>query len=197
MKLRMKKLAALLVTGAVLASVAGCGSNGSKEQNVVQESSQTVEDAVETGLFQDMDTKDLEGNAIDSSIFAENKLTLVNVWNIGCPPCIREIPVLDQLNKDYAEKGVAVKGMYYNFGADISEEDRAAIQEVLTDAGAEYTHIVPSQSMYETEEMMDIQAFPTTYYVDSEGNIVDEVVGADDYEGWKEKIEKTLEKVEE
>lgn len=197
MKLRMKKLAALLVTGAVLASVAGCGSNGSKEQNVVQESSQTVEDAVETGLFQDMDTKDLEGNAIDSSIFAENKLTLVNVWNIGCPPCIREIPVLDQLNKDYAEKGVAVKGMYYNFGADISEEDRAAIQEVLTDAGAEYTHIVPSQSMYETEEMMDIQAFPTTYYVDSEGNIVDEVVGADDYEGWKEKIEKILEKVEE
>lgn len=183
MKLRKKALAVLLLTGTVLASLTGCGASGSSVQD--------------TGLFKEMDTKDLEGNALDSSVFAENKLTLVNVWNLGCTPCIQEIPVLDQLNKEYEGNGVAIMGMYHNFGTDISEEDKAAIDEILSDAGAEYTQFVPSQSMYESDTMKSIQAFPTTYFVDSEGNIVEKIEGSADYEGWKERIEKVLEKVEE
>lgn len=58
----------------------------------------------------------LDGNKADSSLFAENKLTLVNVWNVGCTPCVQEIPILDQLNKEYEGKGVAIKGLYYGTG---------------------------------------------------------------------------------
>lgn len=199
MSLRKTKLTALLLTGVVLASfAAGCGSE--KKPQASANADVTADEAgsaeKETGLFQAMDAKDLEGNALDSSIFAENKLTVVNVWNVGCTPCIQEIPVLEQLNSEYEGNGVAIKGMYYNFGSEISEEDKAAIDEILTNAGAEYTQIVPSQAMYETEEMMDVQVFPTTYFVDSEGTILDKIEGSDDYDGWKNKIETALEKVQ-
>lgn len=196
MNLRMKKVTALLLTGMVLASVAACGETQNETPDSGQVTSQETENSAD-GLFSSMDTTDLEGNAMDSSVFAENKVTVVNVWNVGCTPCIQEIPILDQLNKEYEGKGVAIKGMYYNFGKEVSESDKAEIDEILTRAGAEYPQIVLSQEMYESEEISNIQAFPTTYFVDSKGSIFEKLEGSDDYDGWKAEIEKALEKVEE
>ena len=196
MKFRMKKLAALLFLSAALTLSAACGKADDQLKNDGEAGSQETQETAANGLFTKMEAVDLEGNALDSSIFEENKLTLVNVWNVGCTPCIREIPVLDKLNREYEGKGIAIKGLYYNFESDISDDVMADINEILTAAGAEYTHIVPSKAMYETEEMKNIFAFPTTYFVDSKGNIVDKIEGATDYEGWKERIETVLEKVE-
>lgn len=39
-------------------------------------------------------------------------------------------------------------------------------------------------------------SFPTTYFVDSTGKIVDTIEGSNDYEGWKEVIDNVLKKVE-
>lgn len=60
-----------------------------------------------------MQTEDIKGNKVDSSIFSENKLTVINLWNTGCTPCITEIPELDKLNKYYADKGVSIKGLVF------------------------------------------------------------------------------------
>lgn len=51
-----------------------------------------------------MKTEDINGNKVDSSIFSKYKLTVVNVWNTGCTPCVGEIPTLDKLNKEYEKK---------------------------------------------------------------------------------------------
>ena len=71
-----------------------------------------------------MEIVDLKGEKVVSSIFSENDLTLVNVWNKGCIPCIEELPILDELNNEYKDKGVAIKGLYYGFREGISDEDR-------------------------------------------------------------------------
>lgn len=150
--------------------------------------------STDAGLFQTMETVDLEGNRADASVFSENAVTLVNLWNVGCTPCINELPVLDQLNKEYEGKGAAIKGLYYSISPTFTEEQLAEIKEVLENAGAEYQQLTLSEDMINNERIQNVQAFPTTFVVDSEGNIVRQILGSKDYEGWKQVIEEELEK---
>lgn len=148
-------------------------------------------------IFKTMDTVDMNGEKVDSTVFAENTLTFVNLWNVGCTPCVQEIPILDQLNDEYEGKGVAIKGLYFSMGAGLTDDERKEINEILENAEADYQQITLSEDMINHEVIRDIQAFPTTFVVDSEGNIVNGYIGSNDYEGWKETIEKELERVSE
>lgn len=180
MKLRKHKLTALTLAAVMTLAFSGCGASETKNST----------------LFKEMETTDLDGNAVDASMFAENKLTVLNLWNLGCSACIMEMPDLDRLNDELAEKGVAVKGLYYNFGEELSDTDRAEIAKVMEDAGADFQQILTSSTMDESSELKNLAAFPNTYFIDSKGNIIDEIAGSDDYDGWMKTIEKVLEKVE-
>lgn len=173
----MKKLIVLAAMLLVLFTLTACGS-----------------EQADTSPFTDMDTVDLNDNQITSDVFAENKLTLVNLWNLGCTACIEEMPTLDQINDDLAGQGVAVMGLYYNFGQELSDADRASIAQVLE--GTDFPHLIPSDAMMKTSQLRQISVFPLTFFVDSEGNIVDTVAGSRDYEDWSSEIEKQLKKVE-
>lgn len=175
--MNMKKIAALFAALLILLTLTACG-GGNDSSN---------------SPFVNMDAVDLDGNQVTTAVFADKKLTLVNVWNLGCTACVEEMPTLDQLNDDLTEQGVAVLGLYYNFGEDISAEDRTAIADILE--GTDFVHIVPSADMMATKQLKSVHLFPTTYFVDSEGNIVGSVAGSRDYEGWMEVINKQLEKV--
>lgn len=174
------KLAALALSAALLLSLTACGGSAVKGESP----------------FKNMETVDLDGNALDSAVFADKKLTMVNAWNLGCTPCIEELPVLEQLDRDLADRGFAVLGLYYTFGAELTEKERGEIADVLSNAGAGYTQFLASGDMMKTDELKVMAAFPATWFVDGEGNIVDKVEGSNDYEGWKSVIETMLEKVE-
>lgn len=176
--MNMKKYAAFACILLILLSLTACGGASAETPSP----------------FVNMDAVDLDGNQITSEAFAGNKLTMVNLWNLGCSACIMEIPDLDRLNDDLAQQGVAVMGLYYNNGREISEEDRAAIADILQ--GTDYPHIVPSAEMMKTKQLEQVSLFPQTFFVDSEGNIVDTVAGSRDYEGWIQVINKQLKKVE-
>lgn len=150
---------------------------------------------VESDLFKTMETVDLNGESVDSSIFEENKLTVVNVWNEGCTPCIEELPILDKLNKEYEGKGVSIKGLYFGFSEGISDEARKEVESILSGGNIEYQQLLTSKKMLESEELSNIQAFPTTYFVNEKGEIVDFIEGSNDYDGWKERIETVLKEV--
>ena len=138
----------------------------------------------------------LDGNKADSSLFAENKLTLVNVWNVGCTPCVQEIPILYQLNKEYEGKGVAIKGLYYELAAGLADESRNDVESVLEDAGAAYQQLLVSEDMFADDMMQNLMTFPTTYFVDSNGKILKAVMESNDYDTWKKLIEDTLAEVQ-
>jgi thiol-disulfide isomerase/thioredoxin len=36
------------------------------------------------------------------------QVVLVNLWATWCPPCLRELPVLDRLQRDHAGRGLVV-----------------------------------------------------------------------------------------
>ena len=48
-----------------------------------------------TGVFKGFKGKDLDGNDVDDSLFAKNKVTVVNFWFSGCKPCVGELSKLN------------------------------------------------------------------------------------------------------
>lgn len=46
---------------------------------------------------------DLNGKAVDNSILAGHKLTMINIWATFCQPCIKEMPDLQKMSVDMPE----------------------------------------------------------------------------------------------
>ena len=68
--------------------------------------------AAENGsTFPQFEGKDLDGNSVDSSLFANNAFTVVNFWFSGCKPCVDEMDDLDALNQRIKEQGGEVIGV--------------------------------------------------------------------------------------
>lgn len=191
----MKKTFTFVLVGAMILSMTGCSSPNSGTTPPTDPGTEAAAGIQEPELFKNMETVDLDGNPADASEFSENKVTLVNVWNIGCTPCVQELGILDKLNREYADRGVAIRGLYNNFSAEISEEERTEIKEVLNAEGAEYPQWQISQSLLDTDTFQEWSFFPGTFLVDSEGNVFDMIGGSKDYEGWKDVIENALKQV--
>lgn len=153
-------------------------------------SSERVEEAIASQPFPAFQGKDLDGTAVDASVFGEHEATVVNFWFTGCPACIDEMPALDQLAQELKEKDVAFSGLLVERG----KEDEA--REILNTKGANYRNIVPEAGEEMDAFLQTIFAFPTTVVVDREGNIVgDAVVGALTAEGQTEKLMEQVDKV--
>lgn len=139
--------------------------------------------------------QDMEGNIVSSDIFSNSRLTMINVWATYCNPCLREMPELAQLPSEYASEDFQLIGIISDVqeGADQSAMETA--EQLIEQTGADYPHLLLNESIY-YGMLTDVMAVPTTFFVDSEGNILDTVVGAMDKSAWKEKIDGLLEELE-
>ena len=129
--------------------------------------------------FPAFEGKDLDGNTVKSDeLFSANAVTVVNFWFTTCNPCVGELAELDALNKELAEKGGALIGVNtFTLGG-----DEAAISEakdVLAKKGVTYQNVYFDSDGEAGKFAANIFAYPTTYVVDRNGNIVgDPIVGA-------------------
>ena len=129
--------------------------------------------------FPSFEGKDLDGNEVKSDeLFSANAVTVVNFWFTTCSPCVGELGDLDALNKELAEKGGALIGI----NAFTLDGDEAAISEakdVLAKKGATYQNVYFDSDGEAGKFTANIFAYPTTYVIDRNGNIVGEpIVGA-------------------
>ena len=129
--------------------------------------------------FPSFEGKDLDGNEVKSDeLFSANAVTVVNFWFTTCSPCVGELGELDALNKELADKGGALIGVNA-FTLDGDETAIAEAKEVLAKKGATYQNVYFDSSSPAGAFTSNIFAFPTTYVVDRNGNIVGEpIVGA-------------------
>ena len=129
--------------------------------------------------FPAFEGKDLDGNEVKSDeLFSANAVTVVNFWFTTCSPCVGELGELDALNKELAEKGGALIGVNA-FTLDGDETAIADAKDVLAKKGATYQNVYFDSSSPAGAFTANIFAFPTTYVVDRNGNIVGEpIVGA-------------------
>ena len=126
-----------------------------------------------TAVFKAFKGKDLDGNDVDDSLFAKNKVTVVNFWFSGCKPCVGELSKLNELNEKLKEMGGEVVGI----NTDTLDNNEAGIKEakeILKAQGASYKNLTFDSNSTVGKYAGNIMAFPTTVLVDKDGNIIGE-----------------------
>ena len=149
-------------------------------------------DAGNVGAFE---TTDIDGNAYTEKVFSDYDLTLVNCFTTWCSPCVNEIPELEKLYEEMKEKGVGVVGVVLDTVGDDAKQNEDTVKKagVLQEkTKASYPFMVPDSTMM-NGRLNGISAFPETFFVDKEGNIVGETYsGSHSLDEWKEIVEKEL-----
>ena len=143
--------------------------------------------------FPTFEGKDLDGNTVKSDeLFSANAVTVVNFWFTTCNPCVGELSELDALNKELAEKGGALIGVN-TFTLDGDEAAISEAKDVLAKKGATYQNVYFNSDGEAGKFTTNIFAYPTTYVVDRNGNIVGEpIVGAITEKNQAEKLQKFI-----
>ena len=133
-------------------------------------------------------TTDLYGNEVTQEIFANSELTVVNVWATYCGPCIEEMPYLGELADEYDSTQVQIIGI----PTDVNDvQGKEVAISLIRETGADYTHLMLSEDLY-FWGLTEIQYVPTTFFVNSEGEIIDTVVGSKTKLDWKVLIDSKL-----
>ena len=182
----MKKYVLLSLCLILMLALGSCGNSGSEDNG---NETDMQEFPSFTGL-------DLDGNSVNSDIFSENSVTVVNFWFSSCSPCIGELSELDSLDQELKEKGGAVIGI----NTDTLNGDNSMIEEakkILMQQKASYRNLYfDSNSGDALDFANSITSFPTTYLVDRSGYIIgDPVVGSIDDESTMKMLKKRIDKI--
>lgn len=152
--------------------------------------------AAKTGVLSTFTSIDLDGNAVDATVFSGKQLTMVNIWATFCGPCLREMPELGELNQEYADQGFQIIGIPVDTldrKGDLSEDMIALAQDIVSKTGADYLHILPSDSLNKAK-LNQVTAVPETIFVNEDGEQVGEsYLGARSKKDWANIIETLLE----
>ena len=190
MKTGLKILIIAVMAAVILAlglALVGFADNGAEP--AVQDSAVSSEvSSTDTEIPEDEDessglsfsTTALDGSAVDESIFEGKSLIMLNFWESWCGPCVSEMPDLQRISEEYADKGFLIVGVYS------TERDT---QKVVDSLGINY----PIIKNCEAFDQFVTGYVPTTAFVDGEGNILSElIVGGRSYEDWKEIIDSLM-----
>ena len=149
-------------------------------------------DSATVGKFE---TKGVDGKDYTEKVFSDYDLTLVNIFTTWCSPCVNEIPELEKLYEEMKDKGVGVVGVVLDTVGDDGKQDDATVKKagVLQEkTKASYPFLIPDSTMM-NGRLNGISAFPETFFVDKDGNIVGETYsGSHSLDEWKKIVEKEL-----
>lgn len=129
----------------------------------------------------------ITGESVTNEIFAAKKITVVNIWGTFCPPCIAEMPELGEMARSMPDDAQII-GLVCDATAG-SAEIQAALK-ITREAGADFVNIVPDEQL--TKFMANVEAVPTTIFVNSRGEVVGKAIVGADVEGYKDELAKLL-----
>lgn len=130
----------------------------------------------------DFKANDLNGKTVHFSEY-RGKVVLLNIWATWCPPCVKEIPDLNQIYHEYKDKGVVVLGL----SLDVSAED---VREALN-RGLQMDYPVWHGDQ-EFAQQHQIRGIPHTMIVNKEGAVVEQMTGMQSKETFEAAIRKLL-----
>jgi thiol-disulfide isomerase/thioredoxin len=115
---------------------------------------------------------DLENRSFDFEN-QRGRVILVNFWATWCPPCVAEMPSMQDLYNDYGDK---VTFMF------VTSDDRQKVENFLKRKNLDLPVYYPAS---ETPETLKSKLLPTTYIINKEGKIVVAETGAADWNSSK------------
>ena len=103
------------------------------------------------------------------------KVVVLNLWATWCPPCRRELPDVDRLQKTYAGKGLVV--------VTLSNEERTQLLEFAA------THPSSTLNVYTSDlGWLEVDGRPLSLVIDREGVVRSCFIGARSYAEFEREI---------
>lgn len=177
-----KKIFAALLMMTLLFS--GCTSDSADDSG---DSSKAAQASPVAKNVPEFSTKTIDGETVTNEIFAAKKITVVNIWGTFCPPCIAEMPDLAEMARNLPDDAQLI-GLVCDASENSMQVQRA--QEITQQAGADFVNIVPDEQLLKF--MSDVEAVPTTIFVNSKGEVVGKAIIGADVKGYKAELEKLL-----
>ena len=148
-------------------------SSEEEEGQAKQDSDQAI--AAGKPLIGTFETLDLDGNTVTEDIFSKADVTFVNVWGTFCPPCIGEMPDLEQIHQELPDNMQMIGILCDVESMDVPQYQEAL--EIVKETGVTYPSLIGNGSM--TGLLQSVYAVPTSFFVDSNGCMIGApVVGA-------------------
>ena len=130
----------------------------------------------------DFQLKNLEGQSVSLSDFKGSPV-LLNFWSTSCPPCVSEMPFLQEIYNEWSGKGLILLA--------IAQGDSPSnVTVFMQDNGLSLPVLLDTQ--LSVGQRYNVMAIPTTLFIDREGIIQEKVIGAFPN---KAEIEKRLSKI--
>lgn len=135
-----------------------------------------------------------------SSFGSENlsghKITVFNGWAPWCTGCVNEMPDLQILSEEYADRGLQIIGVVpdypekvKNLGADNYDEQ---IAEKIQSTGVTYPCILADEEFYDKVYPSTKNSMPTTWIVNENGELLEIISGGNSRADWATVFDKWL-----
>lgn len=139
--------------------------------------------------FPQFATKNLAGETVTNEIFAQKKITVVNIWGTFCPPCIAEMPDLGVLAKNLPADAQLI-GIVCDAQSAADNQTLDAAKKILAEANANFPNLIPNAEL--SNFLQNVYAVPTTIFVDAQGNLIGEPVIGADVESYRQRVKDFL-----
>ena len=104
----------------------------------------------------------LDGDS--ASVGPGEQLTLLNLWATWCGPCQQEFPDLEQLRRDYEQRGLRVLAVSVDIGND------ANVREFVEEHGAGFT--IGRDADGRTQRLFQTVGLPETFLIAPDGTLL-------------------------
>lgn len=124
---------------------------------------------------------DVAINKLDGGNFKlsdyRGKVLVVDFWATYCPPCVKQVPQLARLSREYRDKGLEVVGLTSD-----EKKDQELVVGFLKKAGADYTigydnQWISSAFLKGTENEDGTTPIPQLFVLSRDGRVVEHLIG--------------------
>lgn len=114
-----------------------------------------------SGPAPDFSLKNLKGETVKLSDL-KGKVVMINFWASWCAPCRQEMPLLEDMSKEYGKAGFVLLGVNL-------DEDSADAKDFLKTTPVTFPILLDPEAS--VAELYKNEAMPSSYFVDREGNL--------------------------
>ncbi len=156
----------LALVGALVLSTSALASCG--QSNNVDEMAQSKEATAKSNM-NNFNAETLNGGKFTSEDLKKYELTMVNIWYTGCKPCVEKMPDTQKL-KEQLPKNVNLVSICAD-----GNESKELASKIVNESGVKYPALIPDDKLMDSL-VKNVSVFPTTIFVDKDGNIVGEPI---------------------
>ncbi|MCD6452746.1 MAG: TlpA family protein disulfide reductase [Dehalococcoidales bacterium] len=116
----------------------------------------------------DFQLPDIDGQMVSLSDFSGQPI-LINFWGTGCPPCISEMPSLQQVYEDTQGKELVMLAIHVG-------GNPTSVRQFMEEYNLSLPVLIDAKGTI--AQQYNIRGIPTTFLIDKNGIIQEKLIGA-------------------